>query len=149
MQVEIYTDGACLGNPGPGGWAAVLKSGRHRREISGGEPATTNNRMELTAAIAALETLRRPCRVVLHTDSRYVKQGITEWLPRWQANGWRTAARRPVENRALWERLVAAAEPHEVRWEWVRGHVGVVDNERADALARAAARETAEAQEAG
>lgn len=143
MQVEIFTDGACLGNPGPGGWAAVLKSGRHRREICGSEPATTNNRMELTAAIEALEALRRPCRVALHTDSRYVKQGITEWLPRWQANGWRTAARRPVENRALWERLVAAAAPHEVHWKWVRGHRGVADNERADELARAAAREVA------
>ena len=140
MQVEIFTDGACLGNPGAGGWAAVLKSGRHRREISGGDPATTNNRMELMGAIRGLEALRRPCRVVLYTDSRYVKQGITEWIPRWQANGWRTASRKPVENRALWERLLAAAEPHDVHWKWVRGHAGVPENERADDLARDAAR---------
>ncbi len=143
MQVEIFTDGACLGNPGPGGWAAVLKSGAHRREISGGASDTTNNRMELTAAIEGLRALRRPCRVLLHTDSRYVKQGITEWLPRWQMNGWRTAARRPVENRALWEALVAAAARHDVHWKWVRGHAGVPENERADELARAAAREYA------
>jgi len=140
VQVEIFTDGACLGNPGAGGWAAVLKSGRHRREISGGDPATTNNRMELMGAIRGLEALRRPCRVVLYTDSRYVKQGITEWIPRWQANGWRTASRKPVENRALWERLLAAAEPHDVHWKWVRGHAGVPENERADDLARDAAR---------
>jgi len=139
-EVEIYTDGACLGNPGPGGWGAVLLSGRHRREISGSDPATTNNRMELMAAIEGLEALKRPCRVVLHTDSRYVKQGITEWLPRWQKNGWRTASRKPVENRPLWERLIAATEPHDVHWRWVRGHAGNPGNEKADELARTAAR---------
>ncbi|MGH8426559.1 MAG: ribonuclease HI [Gammaproteobacteria bacterium] len=139
MRVEIYTDGACLGNPGPGGWAAILTADERRREISGGEPATTNNRMELTAAIMGLEALKRASTVVLCTDSRYVKQGITEWIPRWQANGWRTAARRPVENRDLWERLLAAAAPHRIEWQWVRGHAGVAENERADELAYAAA----------
>jgi len=139
VQVEIHTDGACLGNPGPGGWAAVLESGGHRRELSGADPATTNNRMELTAAIEALKALRRSCEVVLYTDSRYVMQGMTEWLPRWQRKGWRTASGKPVENRDLWEQLIAAAAPHGIRWEWVRGHTGVPGNERADELARAAA----------
>ena len=139
MQVEIHTDGACLGNPGPGGWAAVLESGGHRRELSGADPATTNNRMELTAAIEALKALRRSCEVVLYTDSRYVLQGMTEWLPRWQRKDWRTASGKPVENRDLWEQLIAAAAPHSIRWEWVRGHTGVPGNERADELARAAA----------
>lgn len=139
MPVEIYTDGACLGNPGPGGWAAILEFGDRRRELSGAEPATTNNRMELSAAIAALNALRRECEVVLYTDSRYVLQGMTEWLPRWQRKGWRTAAGKAVENRDLWEQLIAAAAPHRIRWEWVRGHTGVTGNERADELARAAA----------
>lgn len=139
MRVEIYTDGACLGNPGPGGWAAVLQSGPHRRELSGAEPATTNNRMELSAAIAALKALRRPCEVVLYTDSRYVMQGMTEWLAGWRRKGWRTASGKPVENRDLWEQLSEAAERHDVRWEWVRGHNGVPGNERADELARDAA----------
>lgn len=143
MQVEIYTDGACLGNPGPGGWAAILASGRHERELSGAEAMTTNNRMELSAAIAGLKALRRSCDVVLYTDSRYVKQGMTEWLPGWRRKGWRTASGKPVENRDLWEALAAAAEPHRVRWEWVRGHNGVPGNERADALARAAAEQVA------
>jgi ribonuclease HI len=144
MRVEIYTDGACLGNPGPGGWAAILTADRRRREISGGEPATTNNRMELTAAIMGLEALKRSSSVELYTDSRYVKQGITEWAARWQANGWRTAARRPVENRDLWERLLAAAAPHRIEWQWVRGHTGVAENERADELAYAAAQKVVE-----
>ncbi len=139
MPVEIYTDGACLGNPGPGGWAAILEFGDRRRELSGAEPATTNNRMELTAAIAALNALRRDCEVVLYTDSRYVLQGMTAWLPRWQRKGWRTAAGKAVENRDLWEQLIAAAAPHRIRWEWVRGHTGVPGNERADELARVAA----------
>ncbi len=143
VRVEIYTDGACLGNPGPGGWAAILESGKHRRELSGAEAATTNNRMELSAAIEGLKALRKSCDVVLYTDSRYVKQGMTEWLPGWQRKGWRTAAGKPVENRDLWEQLVAAAEPHRIRWEWVRGHNGVPGNERADQLARTAAEEIA------
>ena len=149
MQVEIYTDGACLGNPGPGGWAAILESGKHRRELTGSEAATTNNRMELSAAIAGLKALRRSCEVVLYTDSRYVKQGMTEWLPGWQRKGWRTASGKPVENRDLWEQLVAAAEPHRIRWKWVRGHNGVPGNERADQLARAAAEEVAGRTRAG
>lgn len=136
----MYTDGACLGNPGPGGWAAILRSGGRRRELSGGEAETTNNRMELAAAIAGLEALRRPCEVSLYTDSRYLKQGITEWIARWQKNGWRTAARRPVENRAQWERLLAAAAPHSIQWKWVKAHAGIPENERADELARSAAR---------
>ncbi|MGH8272798.1 MAG: ribonuclease HI [Gammaproteobacteria bacterium] len=144
--VEIYTDGACLGNPGPGGWAAILACGERRRELSGGEPATTNNRMELMAAIAALKALKRPCEVVLYTDSRYVMQGMTEWVARWQKNGWRTAAKKPVENRDLWQDLLAAAESHRIRWEWVRGHAGVAGNERADALARAEAERIVAAQ---
>jgi ribonuclease HI len=143
MQVEIYTDGACLGNPGPGGWAAILASGEHRRELSGGEADTTNNRMELKAAIEALGALKRPCEVVLYTDSRYVMQGMTEWVARWRRNGWRTAARKPVENQALWQALSAAAEGHDIRWEWVRGHCGVEGNERADTLARDEARRIA------
>jgi ribonuclease HI len=149
VQVEIHTDGACLGNPGPGGWAAILESGKHRRELSGAEAATTNNRMELSAAIEGLKALRKSCDVVLYTDSRYVKQGMTEWLPGWRRKGWRTASGKPVENRDLWEQLVAAAEPHRIRWEWVRGHNGVPGNERADQLARAAAEEIAGRTKAG
>ena len=136
--VEIFTDGACSGNPGPGGWGAVLRFGAVERELSGGEPATTNNRMELMAAIGGLEALKRPCRVQLHTDSRYLHDGITLWLAAWKARGWRTADKKPVKNVDLWQRLDAAAAPHEVEWRWVRGHSGHPENERADALARAA-----------
>lgn len=138
-EVEVVTDGACLGNPGPGGWAALLRHGTTERELSGGEAQTTNNRMELMAAIAGLEALRRPCSVSLTTDSQYVMRGVEEWMPRWIAKGWRTAGGDPVKNRDLWERLAAALGPHRVRWTWVRGHAGHVDNERVDSLARAAA----------
>jgi ribonuclease HI len=137
--VVIHTDGACLGNPGPGGWAAVLSYAGRERELSGAEPDTTNNRMELMAAISALEALTRDCRVSLYTDSRYVQQGISEWLPRWQARGWRTADGKPVKNVDLWQRLAAAAARHQVDWHWVRGHAGHAENERVDQLARAAA----------
>ncbi|MCK9539548.1 ribonuclease HI [Dokdonella sp.] len=137
--VELFTDGACLGNPGPGGWAALLRHAGRERELSGGEPHTTNNRMELMAAIAGLEALKRPCEVVLTTDSQYVKRGVEEWMARWRANGWRTSDRQPVKNRDLWERLSAALASHRVRWHWVRGHAGHAENERVDALARAAA----------
>lgn len=137
--VVIHTDGACLGNPGPGGWGALLSFGGRERELSGAEPETTNNRMELMAAIAALEALTRPCEVALYTDSRYVQQGIGEWLPRWIARGWRTADGKPVKNQDLWQRLAAAAARHKVDWHWVRGHSGHPENERVDQLARAAA----------
>jgi ribonuclease HI len=137
--VDIYTDGACSGNPGPGGWAAVLDYKGRRREISGGEANTTNNRMELMGVIAGLEALTRPVRARIHTDSIYVKNGITVWIHDWQARGWRTAAKKPVKNRDLWERLLTALEAHQVAWHWVRGHSGHPENERADALARAAA----------
>lgn len=137
--VELFTDGACLGNPGPGGWGALLRVGTRERELSGGETDTTNNRMELMAAIAGLEALKRACTVVITTDSQYVKRGVEEWLPRWQANGWRTSDRKPVKNRDLWERLAAALASHEVRWHWVRGHAGHHENERVDVLARNAA----------
>ena len=135
-KVVIYTDGACSGNPGPGGWGAVLMSGEKERDIWGGEPHTTNNRMELMAAIQALETLTRPCKVGLHTDSQYVRTGITEWLAGWKARGWKTAAKAPVKNDDLWKRLDAARARHEVDWRWVKGHNGHVLNDRADALAR-------------
>ena len=138
-QVEIHTDGACLGNPGPGGWGALLRYGQTEREIAGGESDTTNNRMELMAAIAALETLTTPCDVTLHTDSQYVQKGLTEWLPNWIRRGWKTAAGQPVKNQDLWERLQAAALRHQVQWRWVKGHAGHVDNERVDKLARKAA----------
>jgi ribonuclease HI len=134
-QVEIYTDGACRGNPGPGGWGAVLFYGDHEREICGGEQPTTNNRMELTAAIRALEALSRPCKVVLYTDSQYVRNGIEEWLPAWKQRGWRTAARKPVKNADLWQSLDEQAARHQVDWRWVRGHDGNPGNERADILA--------------
>lgn len=137
--VEVFTDGACLGNPGRGGWGALLRLNGHEREFSGADPATTNNRMELMAAIMALETLTRPCEVLLRTDSQYVRQGITEWMPRWIAKNWRTAGGGAVKNRDLWERLAAAAARHRIQWEWVRGHAGDVENERVDRLARAAA----------
>ena len=136
-QVEIYTDGACKGNPGPGGWGVLLRSGSTVRELHGGEPATTNNRMELTAVIRALEALKRPCAVTLYLDSQYVLKGITEWLPGWKAKGWKTASKQPVKNAELWRRLDAllAQGGHEVDWRWVRGHNGDPGNERADALA--------------
>lgn len=134
-SVEIYTDGACRGNPGPGGWGAVLRYNGNERELSGGELETTNNRMEMTAAIRALEALKEPCRVELHTDSVYLRNGITEWLPNWRARGWRTANRKPVKNQDLWQALDALTSRHEVAWHWVKGHAGHPENERADALA--------------
>jgi len=137
--VELFTDGACLGNPGPGGWGALLRLGERERELSGGEAMTTNNRMELMAAIAGLEALKRPCAVALTTDSQYVKRGVEEWMARWRANGWRTSSKEPVKNRDLWERLSAAIAAHEVSWHWVKGHAGHAENERVDALARDAA----------
>jgi ribonuclease HI len=134
-EVEIYTDGACRGNPGPGGWGVLLRAGGRERELHGGEPATTNNRMELTAAIRALQALKRPCKVALYTDSQYVRQGITEWLPLWHARGWKTAGRKPVKNQDLWQELDLQAARHRIEWHWVRGHTGHPENERADALA--------------
>lgn len=139
IDVEVFTDGACLGNPGPGGWAALLRHKNLEKTISGGEPNTTNNRMELMAAISALEALRRPYCVRLTTDSQYVKQGIESWISRWQANGWRTSDRKPVKNQDLWQRLSAAAAVHQVQWHWTRGHSGHAENERVDKLARDAA----------
>lgn len=144
-RVDIFTDGACLGNPGPGGWAALLRYRTVEREISGGERDTTNNRMELTAAIRALEALHRGSSVHLTTDSQYVLHGIEKWLPRWQANGWRTSDRKPVKNQDLWQRLSAVMLPHRVQWQWTRGHAGHLENERVDELARAAAHAMAEA----
>ena len=137
--VEVFTDGACLGNPGPGGWAALLRWRGSEKLLSGGEANTTNNRMELMAAIMALEALKRDCGVLLTTDSQYVRQGIEQWLVKWRANGWRTAGRQPVKNQDLWERLAAASERHQVRWAWVRGHSGHPENERVDRAARAQA----------
>jgi len=136
--VEVWTDGGAKPNPGPGGWAAILLYGAHEKELSGAEPETTNNRMELTAAIAALEVLKRPCRVVLHTDSEYLRNGVTRWVKGWVRNNWRNAAKDPVANMELWQRLLAAAAPHEIDWRWVRGHAGDPMNERADRLATAA-----------
>jgi ribonuclease HI len=138
-QVEIFTDGACKGNPGPGGWGALLRQGERSRELSGGERLTTNNRMELTAAIRGLEALSRPCRVTLTTDSRYVMDGLTKWIAGWQRNGWRTADKKPVKNADLWQALLDAAKPHQIRWQWVKGHAGHPENERVDALASAEA----------
>jgi ribonuclease HI len=137
-HVVIHTDGACSGNPGPGGWAAILAFGDHEKELKGGELLTTNNRMELMAAIAALEALKRPCRIDLHTDSQYLRSGITAWITKWKQNGWRTADKKPVKNADLWRRLDAALSNHEIRWHWVRGHAGHDINERADVLARGA-----------
>jgi ribonuclease HI len=137
-HVEIYADGACRGNPGPGGWAATLEYGEHLRELSGAEAQTTNNRMELTAVIRALEALKRGVSARVHTDSEYVVRGINEWLPNWKARGWRTADRKPVKNQDLWEQLDAAAARHDIEWKWVKGHSGVPGNERVDALANAA-----------
>ncbi|KRB52056.1 MAG: ribonuclease HI [Pseudomonadota bacterium] len=135
-QVVIYSDGACSGNPGPGGWGAVMISGEHVRDICGGEPATTNNRMELMAAIQALEALKKPCKVELHTDSTYVMKGISEWIHGWKKRGWLTADKKPVKNDDLWRRLDTARGKHDVTWKWVKGHAGHPLNERADALAR-------------
>ncbi|WID95577.1 ribonuclease HI [Bosea vestrisii] len=135
--VEVWTDGACSGNPGPGGWGAILGFKGKERELSGGEAMTTNNRMELMGAIAALETLTRPCTVALHTDSQYLRQGITSWIHGWKKNGWKTADRKPVKNEELWKRLDAALKQHKIEWKWVKGHAGDEMNERADALARA------------
>jgi len=136
--IHIYTDGACKGNPGPGGWGALLRFGSQEKELFGGEAATTNNRMELMAVISALEALKRPCSVDLHTDSQYLRNGVMSWIGTWKRNGWRTADKKPVKNVDLWQRLEAALAPHQVRWHWLRGHAGHVMNERADALAREA-----------
>jgi ribonuclease HI len=136
--VEIYTDGACRGNPGPGGWAALLSTGEHEKEISGAENPTTNNRMELRAVIAALEALKRPSTVKVYTDSQYVRRGILEWLVQWKARGWKTADRKPVKNQDLWQWLERATASHQIEWHWVPGHAGVPGNERVDALANAA-----------
>ncbi|MBN9440025.1 ribonuclease HI [Bosea sp. (in: a-proteobacteria)] len=135
--VEVWTDGACSGNPGPGGWGAILSYKGKERELSGGEALTTNNRMELMGAISALETLTRPCTVALHTDSQYLRQGITAWIHGWKRNGWKTADKKPVKNEELWKRLDAALKQHKIEWKWVKGHAGDEMNERADALARA------------
>ncbi|AKC71474.1 ribonuclease HI [Pandoraea oxalativorans] len=134
-QVEIYTDGACKGNPGPGGWGALLVAGKHRKEMFGGEPNTTNNRMELLAVIRALEALNKPCQVVLHTDSQYVQKGISEWIHGWKARGWKTAAKEPVKNADLWQELDAVSQKHDIDWRWVKGHAGHDGNEAADQLA--------------
>lgn len=138
-KVEIATDGACKGNPGPGGWGALIRSGTTEKELSGGEKLTTNNRMELMAAIEGLRALKRPCRVTLSTDSRYVMDGLTKWIKGWQKNGWKTAAKQPVKNAELWQALLEAAKPHRIDWVWVKGHAGHPDNERADRLASDAA----------
>ena len=136
--VDAYTDGACSGNPGPGGWGALLRIGGRERELSGAEPATTNNRMELMAAISALEALKRPCKVRLYTDSTYVRDGVTKWIHGWKKNGWKTSDKKPVKNVDLWQRLDAARVPHQVEWIWVKGHSGHAENDRVDALARQA-----------
>ena len=138
-RVEIATDGACKGNPGPGGWGALIRSGATEKELSGGENPSTNNRMELMAAIEGLNALKRPCRVTLSTDSRYVMDGLTKWIKGWQKNGWKTAATQPVKNAELWQALLDAAKPHRIDWVWVKGHAGHPDNERADRLASDAA----------
>jgi ribonuclease HI len=135
-RVEIWTDGACSGNPGPGGWGAILKFGDAAKELHGGEPMTTNNRMELLAAISALEALKRPCEIDLHTDSQYLRQGVTAWMHGWKRNGWRTADKKPVKNEDLWRRLDEATKLHQIGWHWVKGHAGHDMNERADELAR-------------
>lgn len=145
-EIDIFTDGACSGNPGPGGWGALLRYGGTEKEMCGGEDATTNNRMELMAAIRAIEALKRPSSVRLHTDSTYLRDGITRWIGGWKANGWKTAAKKPVKNVDLWQRLDAAAARHEIEWRWVKGHAGHPDNERADELARTG---LARAREAG
>ena len=139
-HVEIFTDGACSGNPGPGGWGAVLRYGQHEKELSGAEARTTNNRMELMAAIAALEALKEPCEVELTTDSVYLRDGITKWIHNWKRNDWKTSGKKPVKNAELWRRLDEAASRHDMTWHWVKGHDGHAENERADALAREAIR---------
>ena len=148
-HVRLITDGACLGNPGPGGWAAILRYKTRKQEIFGSEPHTTNNRMELTAAIRGLNALKEPCQVELVTDSQYLKNGITAWLPRWKHNGWKTAEKAPVKNQDLWEQLDAAASRHHIRWVWTRGHASHADNNRADALATLAAQEQSASQVSG
>jgi ribonuclease HI len=135
-EVIVYTDGACSGNPGPGGWGAILLFGDKRKELNGGEADTTNNRMELMAAIGALEALKRPCRIELHTDSKYLQDGISKWIKGWKRNGWLTAEKKPVKNTELWQRLDEARKNHQVEWKWVKGHAGHAENERADELAR-------------
>jgi ribonuclease HI len=135
-KVIVHTDGACSGNPGPGGWGAILEFNGTQKELSGGEALTTNNRMELTGAIVALESLKRPCKVEMHVDSAYVKDGITKWIHGWKRNGWKTADKKPVKNMELWQRLDAALATHEISWRWVKGHAGHAENERADELAR-------------
>ncbi|MCW5858863.1 MAG: ribonuclease HI [Caldilineales bacterium] len=137
--VHIYTDGACLGNPGPGAWAALLRSGQHEKELVGAACLTTNNRMEMRAAIHALSSLKQPCQVYLHTDSEYLRNGISQWIHNWQRNGWRTADKKPVKNKDLWQALLSALQPHQVQWDWVKGHAGHRDNERVDVLANTAA----------
>ena len=136
--VDIFTDGACRGNPGPGGWAALMRYGENTRVVSGAEPETTNNRMELIAAIEGLEALTRPCQVVLSTDSEYLRKGITQWVARWRKNGWRTSNKKPVKNQDLWQRLDAAAKPHRIDWRWVKGHSGHPENDEVDRLANEA-----------
>lgn len=138
MKVEIYTDGACSGNPGPGGWGAVLRYGDHEKELSGGESDTTNNRMEMTAVIEALSALKKPCHVDLYTDSTYVKDGVTKWMDGWKTKGWKTAAKKPVKNRDLWEKMDLELQKHTIMWHWVKGHAGHPENERADQLATGA-----------
>ena len=137
-MIDVFTDGACSGNPGPGGWGAILRSGAHEKEIAGGEPLTTNNRMEMTAAIRALQSIKKPSKVTIHTDSRYLMDGATQWMKKWKSNGWKTADKKPVKNDDLWRALEEASAPHEVSWRWVKGHSDHVENERADALARSA-----------
>jgi ribonuclease HI len=144
-RVEIFTDGACSGNPGPGGWGAILRYGDVEKEMNGGEPETTNNRMEMMAAIMAIEAVKRPCEIHLHTDSEYLRQGITTWIHSWKARGWKTADKKPVKNVDLWQRLERAIETHDVHWHWVKGHSGHVENERADELARLAIRQMKDA----
>jgi ribonuclease HI len=139
-KIQIISDGACLGNPGPGGWASILRHAGHKRELSGSEPHTTNNRMELTAAVRGLAALKESCEVEIVTDSKYLKNGITEWLPRWKRNGWKTASKNPVKNQDLWEQLDELAKRHKTRWVWTKGHANHEDNNRADELASAAAR---------
>lgn len=138
-KVDIFTDGACKGNPGPGGWGVLLRMGKHEKEISGADPSTTNNRMEMTAVIKALNALIEPCEVTIHTDSRYVIDGMTKWIHGWQKKGWVNASKKPVRNEDLWHDLIEAAAPHKITWEWVKGHNGHVENERVDQLASAAA----------
>ena len=137
MTVTIYTDGACSGNPGPGGWGAILRYGDHEKELNGGEAETTNNRMEMTAVIEALSALTKPCTIDLYTDSTYVKDGVTKWMEGWKAKGWKTASKKPVKNQDLWERIDSEIQRHKINWHWVKGHAGHPDNERADELARA------------